>query len=521
MFPMSKTATEIGMIAGGIALALAAGPIGITLLGSLAITNAMIGIGLTAAVTATAGLLNPGPQDPSNIGPQGQLPVQTPNPLWRIIYGIFQFAGAITFEDGPVLNWPGTGSGEACNSQIVNRVHTLACHQIAGFLAVVLDGQTFNFGSDLVLLTAANNNNGSLGPPGMWGFTSNANPWTGNILFAFDCGDPGNNAQPFPFLVAGASFQAQTVGKVVTGSTRWTPSALQRGRAKVHVLIHYSPAGQLQPWGPLGGAPQPYVLGAGRLPIIEFKVAGRIILDYRVNVAWQPNTIYSQHNYVEAVAAVQAGGGLLSLLCIFVQQNAGINSSGLSLPNFGGTQPGSSLFDAGCVWLNCGPASYAAGGGRTALNNPASSKLGGPGASPNGPGGGVMLIADAWQGGVNAQSGIIEAPIGYLQQANGNFVTGPFRPPFAIHLGDPVLDGGVIWTCLGRSKYATCISDPDGTQNQGGFSNPALVLADYLQTPKNEFGLGAALSADSIDTVIAAANICDEPVVIEVFPLGT
>jgi hypothetical protein len=60
--------------------------------------------------------------------------------------------------------------------------------------------------------------------------------------------------------------------------------------------------------------------------------------------------------------------------------------------------------------------------------------------------------------------------------------------------------------------------DDDNTTNQGGFSNPALVVADYLQTAKNEFGLGATLTGDSIDTVIAAANLCDEPVVIEIFP---
>jgi len=101
-------------------------------------------------------------------------------------------------------------------------------------------------------------------------------------------------------------------------------------------------------------------------------------------------------------------------------------------------------------------------------------------------------------------------------------VTQGNRPVFATGgAGQPTPDGGGGWICLGRSKYATCLPDVDGTQNQGGFSNPALVIADYLQTPKNQFGLGTPLTADSIDTVIAAANICDEPVVIEVFPLGT
>lgn len=508
---MSKTATEIGMLAGGIALALAAGPIGITLLGSLTICNGMIGIGLTAAVSATAGLLNPAPLDASNIGPQGQLPVQTPNPLWRIIYGIFQLAGAVTFEDGPLLNWPGTGDGQPCESQIINRVQTLACHQIAGFLAVVLDGQTYNFGTDLVLLTPSNNKNGQLGPAGMWGFISNANPWTGMILFAFDAGDPSNGQPPFPFLLAGASFTSAPVGKVTTGSTRWLPTALQRGRAKVHVLIHFSSSAQFEAWGPLGGAPQPYILGSGRIPVIEFKIAGRIILDYRVVTAWQPNTSYLQFRYVLAFSTVA------NRVCIFVQQVPGQVSSGAVAPDFAGTPPNGTVADGSASWLNCGSPEFAAGSGRTGLNDPFSNKLGGPG--------GAMLIADSWQGNTTLNSLppfiVIEAPIGWLQQANGLFATGFNRPTFATALGAQTPDGTGSWTCLGRSPYATCMADPDGTTNQGGFSNPALVIADYLQTKKNEFGLGATLTADSLDTVVAAANICDEPVVIEVFPLGT
>ena len=75
--------------------------------------------------------------------------------------------------------------------------------------------------------------------------------------------------------------------------------------------------------------------------------------------------------------------------------------------------------------------------------------------------------------------------------------------------------------CPGRSPYATVLPDDDGTQNQGGFANPALVIADYLTAPRDQFGLGATLTSDSIATVIAAANICDEAEAIEVFADGT
>ena len=513
---MSRTTSEIGMLAGGLALALAAGPIGIGLLGSLMISNQMIGIGLATAMAATAGLLNPLPLDPSNIAPQGQLPIQSPNPLWRVVYGIFQFAGAITFADGPNLDWQGSAGGQICQNQMVNRVYTLTCHQIAGFLAVILDGQTFNFGTDLVLLTTANNNNGLYGPPGMWGFVgqptngnpagiSSPNPWIGSIFFEFDPGDPGYTQSPFEWLSSGAVFNGRHFG-----SPRWPNTCRQQGRSKVHVLTHYAQQAETLSWGPAAGAPQPYVLGGGRLPPVEFKIAGRIVLDYRIVTAWQASTSYVEFRYVLAV-------GANGQVCVFIQIAApGVSAA--TVPNFQSIAFGGTIIDGGCVWQNAGAPFHAAGSGLTSLNSPTSNKLGGPG--------GTILIADAWQGGIStAWAGtpaVIEAPIGWLQWPNGTFITGQTRPNFSTVLGGTVTDGSLAtgfgaWTCLGRSKYATCLPDPDGTQNQGGFSNPALVVADYLQTPKNQFGLGATLTLDSIDSVIAAANICDEPVVIEVF----
>jgi hypothetical protein len=519
------------MIAAGVALAASAyflGPGALAIFSNTAILNTLMGIGITTALSGTAGLLNTGPTDPSNIGPEGQLPIQTPNPLWRIVYGIFQFAGTVTFVDGPFLSWVGTGSGTPCNNQYIQRVHTLAAHQIAGFIAVTIDGQSYNFGTDLVLLTTANNGSNAFGPPGMWGFINNSNPWMGAILFAFDCGDPGNSSQPFPFLVSGAQITTPA-GPFVLGSTRWPAGALQRGRAKVHVILHYVPGNNLTA-GPLGGAPQPYVLGSGRIPTIEFKIMGRLIKDYRVVTAWQADTTYPAYGYVLA-----AGGGGSNPAGgdgdVFVTTGGGTSGAATAPPDFASVSFGGTITDGSVTWLNVGVPIYAAGSGQTALNNPASLKLGGPGSAGIGPG--TYLVADAWQGSMAyGQYAIIEAPIGVLQMALTAFTSGVTRPPFVPN-GVPVLDpnvnlvgqvvaetnvGGGSWVCLGRSMYATCMPDDDNTTNQGGFSNPALVVADYLQTPKNEFGLGATLTGDSIDTVIAAANLADEPVVIEVFP---
>ena len=181
--------------------------------------------------------------------------------------------------------------------------------------------------------------------------------------------------------------------------------------------------------------------------------------------------------------------------------------------NFAGVAVGGTVSDGTCLWKNCLFPIYAAGSGQTLLNNVTSNKLGGPG--------GTILIADAWQGGLGYLANtVIEAPIGMLQMATTVGVSGQSRPSFPTGpnaLGVVTPDGTMAWTCLGRSKFATCLPDNDGTQNTGGFSNPALCIADYLQTPKNQFGLGAGFTLDSIDTVIAAANICDEPTVIAVY----
>jgi hypothetical protein len=260
---------------------------------------------------------------------------------------------------------------------------------------------------------------------------------------------------------------------------------------------------------------------------------------------WTVTTVIDSLNFLfdiseslqQPTSTSNATGGTLSAASgvgagasgdVFVTLAGG--TSGATIPDFAGIGLGGTVTDGSVTWQNVGPATYAAGSGQTGLNNPASLKLGGPGSAG---GTGTYLVADAWQGGTAyAQYAVIEAPIGVLQMALTAFTSGASRPPFVPN-GVPVLDpnvnlvgqevaetnaGGGSWVCLGRSIYATCMPDDDNTTNQGGFSNPALVVADYLQTAKNEFGLGATLTGDSIDTVIAAANLCDEAVVIEIFP---
>lgn len=518
------------MIVGGVALAFLAGPLGVEVFGSLVICNMMIGVGLTTALAGTVGLLAPTPQTPSSLSPQGQLPIQTPNPLWRIVYGLFQFGGAVTFADGPVHDWVGTDANNPCENQYMHFVHTLCAHQIAGFAAVVIDGQTFNFGTDLVQLTQSNQvvttDIGGFwsqpifcGPEGAWGFINPCNPWCGVIWFEFDVGNPNQatyingvwvGAPPFPYLTAGSQLLVGYNRYIVAGSPRWTAACIQQGRAKVHVALHYEPVAN-ETQGGQNGAPHPYVLGSGRIPTIEFKILGRLIEDYRIQTAWQAATGYAHYTYVLAVDA----SGQIS---VFVQTQSGGGTSGSSIPNFSSVAVGSSISDNTCTWLDAGVPVYAAGCSLvslpTFLNRPDSMKL-----QNN------ILMADAWSGagayGPTYGSQVIEAPIGYLQYTANNMYAGTNEPTWSTTVGGTTADNGATWTCLGRSKYATVLPDADGTENQGGFSNPALVIADYLTTPRNQFGLGATLTPDSIESIVAAANICDEPQAIEVFADGT
>ena len=401
----------------------------------------------------------------------------------------------------------------------MHQVQTLCAHQIAGFVAVVIDGQTFNFGTDLQMLTLsnywitlANGQQINVGPPGSWGFLNPCNPWCGVIWFEFDSGNPNYGPSvPFPSLVSGANMPVGS-HTVTIGSPRWTTQCLQQGRAKVHIGLHFEPNNNETQGGP-NGAPHPYVLGSGRIPSVEFKILGRIITDYRIATAWQASTSYPKYSYVLAT-------GPLGAQNVFVQQNLS-GTSGSTQPNFLGTAVGSSVTDNSCTWLNCGVPAFAVNNSYgssaspgTNLNLSTSVKL-----YKN------VLMADAWPGGFPMGPGgyasVIEAPIGYLQYAASNFTTGSSEPNWATTQGSITTDNGGQWVCLGRSPYATVLPDSDGTENQGGFANPALVIADYLATPRNQFGLGAPLTAESIVTIVAAANICDEATAIEVFADGT
>src|SRR5580704_6246929 len=136
---MSKTIEEIGLIVGGLALALASGPVGLILLqGSVAVMNAMIGIGLTTALTGI-GLALRSSNNP--IGTANTISFGSGTSPRRVIYGQFQTAGVLTDASFPASQNVDT------DSQYLHLVYTLTGHEISSFDAVVINGTVYNFGT--------------------------------------------------------------------------------------------------------------------------------------------------------------------------------------------------------------------------------------------------------------------------------------------------------------------------------------------------------------------------------------
>jgi hypothetical protein len=439
---MSKTAKELGLILGGLAIAVLAGPVGIVMLqGSVAVFNAMVGIGLTTALSGVGLALRPSNKP---VGTSGAISFgQGPAPR-RVIYGQFQTAGVLTYASfTPSQN-------QATTNQYLHLIYTLTGHEITSFDAVIVDGTVRNFGTDLLY-----------DPPGtdtLWHVdpgnsgTLDDLYWQ-HMFFEFDFGRDNNFSQPFPSL-AGAD-------------SSWTSACMQKGCAKVHVILRYDSA-------------LPGIFTNGQIPNIQFLVTGKKIIDTRVVTAWKPSSGYVQFNYI-----VDNNHGH-----IWVQTNAsGTSGVAGSRPNFEGASSfPATLADNTCSWTSYG---YLQSG----------VTLGGD-ANPQGHLVNQRLMNNAWQPGVNfGQFNIIEAPVGYLQQQqNVGTLTGTTEPVFGTTVGATTTDGGINWTCLGRSWHAI------------NNANSALVVNDYLQD--SDYGMAAAASTIDMSSVSGAANVCEEQMLI-------
>jgi hypothetical protein len=395
---VSKTITEIGIIVGGAAIAIA----GALIPGA----QPFIGVGISVMLAGIGMALR---TVPKRVGSANVLAVSSgPGPR-RVLYGQFQCAGLLTYSSFP----PGANllTGGNPNTQYLQLVYTLTGHEIESFDAVSVDGVVYSLGAaghcDLEWETT--------GPGYMWHLNpSNSGSrndfyWE-HMFFEFDFGR-NSSAQPFPNL-AGID-------------PAWTSACIQQNCAKVHVILQYDPG-------------YPNVYSNGEIPNIQFLITGKKLIDPRIVTAWQPSNSYLQYQYI-----VDNLGNLWI-------QTAGSGTSGATRPNFEGSigTPPVTLSDGGASWTYYG---FTLAGAFTCTS-----------AAPQGNIYGGRLVNDAWLNtNTFAEYQVIEAPIGYLQmQTSASGTTGAAEPAWSTTLGGATTDGTTTWTCLGRSPHAINPSNP-------------------------------------------------------------
>jgi hypothetical protein len=388
---MSKTVEEIGLIVGGLALALAAGPIGIIALqGSIAAFQALVGIGLTAAIAGVGLALRPSTKP---VGISGTISTSSGPQPRRVIYGQFQTAGVLTYASFP------PSQNLAADNQYLHLVYTIAGHEISSFDGIAVNGTFRNFGTDLIFDPTDQ----------LWhvepgGSTSLNDLYWQHMFFEFDFGRPTNFTQPFPALA----------GDDVT----WTSACLQRNCAKVHVILRYDAA-------------YPGVFQNGTIPTIQFLVTGKKIIDPRIVTAWLPSTAYLKYRWFVDLRGI-----------LWVQTNTSGTSSVIR-PNFegSGTSWPVTVGDNTLSWTTYG-------------QTPQSIEAGSDG-DPQGHLVNERLVNDSWQPGAGySLNAMIEAPLGYFQMITTAGTVGAAEPNFAKTLGSTTADGTAIWTCMGRSPHA-------------------------------------------------------------------
>lgn len=440
---MSKTAEEVGLIVGGIAIAGlsfglgAAGIIAMSGAHSL-LFSTMLGIGVSTAMSGVGVALRP---NPASVGTPNKEMFASGDSPRRVIYGQFQTSGVLTYASFP------PSQNQSTTNQYLQLIYTLTGHEISSFDGVVIDGTTYNFGTDLIYNPT----------DFLWhlfpGSNSSYNDfyWQ-HVFFEFDFGRPQFETQPFPALAAADS--------------SWNSDCLQLGCAKVHVVLRAD-----SDWTAL--------FPAGQIPNIQFLVTGKKLIDPRVATAWQASTSYLKYQYT-----VDNNGN------VWVQTNTS-GVSGGTRPNFEGVGlPPQTLVDGSCSWT------WYYGTDNVESIDICSSY------EPQGNLYQDRLVNDGWQPGLGwNQYVIIEAPIGYLQlQTAASPTGGTTEPNWATTLGGVTADGTASWTCLGRNWHAI---NP---------SNSALIVNDYLQD--TDYGMAAPASSIDETSVIAAANVCEEPALI-------
>jgi len=389
---MSKSLGALGMIIGGLALAVFSGPVGIIAMsGNLAVFHAMIGLGLTTAISGVGLALR---QPPTPVGTANSIGFAQGISSRRVIYGQFQTAGVLTYGSFP------PSQNLATTSQYLHLVYTIAGHPISSFDAVIINGYIYNFGTDILEDSSLPDTPWEVHP---FSSVTVNDFYFEHMMFEFDFGRSYTNAQPFPNLAA--------------SDPSWTSACVQQGCAKVHVILRADSG-----W--------PNLYPSGQIPNIQFLVTGKKLIDPRIVTAWAAQSNYTKYQYI-----VDGNDN------IWIQQIAGVRVSGSTRPNFENFGLGATLGDGSCSW--------------TCTQSLAVAFFGLPG-QPQLDADGKILINDGWQPStaIAGLSNVIESPPGYFQQLIGNGTTGSSRPSFSTGLGGATTDGSATWVCLGRSPHA-------------------------------------------------------------------
>src|SRR5579872_6277007 len=244
---MSKSLGALGMIIGGLALAVFSGPVGIIAMsGNLAVFHAMIGLGLTTAISGVGLALR---QPPTPVGTANSIGFAQGISSRRVIYGQFQTAGVLTYGSFP------PSQNLATTSQYLHLVYTIAGHPISSFDAVIINGYIYNFGTDILEDSSLPDTPWEVHP---FSSVTVNDFYFEHMMFEFDFGRSYTNAQPFPNLAA--------------SDPSWTSACVQQGCAKVHVILRADSG-----W--------PNLYPSGQIPNIQFLVTGKKLIDPRIVTA--------------------------------------------------------------------------------------------------------------------------------------------------------------------------------------------------------------------------------------------
>jgi hypothetical protein len=500
---MSKTIEDIGLIAGGIALMVAtygAGSAAISIFGLSIPETSLFAVGMAAGLSGTFGLLQSilNPNDTSVPGSQQN--DQDSAAYRRVIYGYMEVSGVKTFDEAPAGNQPFQNEGPRYNCR--HQVYTVSGTPIISFQRngvyhVVIDGITTALKADP-------------GGSAYWIPADELNPWSGNssnsgahIGFEFSLGDEPAGTQPFPELASACA--------------DWGPTCTQTGRAKVHVVMiydDYADGTQTAEGTPLTTFQPIYVYGA--VPTFRFQVTGVPIIDTRNPGTPAPTTMDAQ-----AASAVQGNEENGEFPCGATVTTTGGSMYMTGAGFFPDTPPSFEINDyAFPDWVDPSlvTAIYAVGSAEISqAGAPASATIlangnsdwGSPGEPGPVPGGTWFNTPDP---GTYALNLLLSPTLEYPDPAT--FPLSSVELSCAMNESVSALATVTVSDFYLMFEYSGVIPTVPGTGVAANPSNPALIIYDYLTN--TEYGMAADPTTIDIDSINAAANLCEETVVVAV-----